>query len=282
MKNIFKLIFLSLVTIFCFSCTEEIELDLNKGDNLKIVVDAWLDNSGRQQVISLSLSTDFYDVETPDEAVGAIVTVSSSRKTYTFVEGEAGKYYMQEDFDAQEGEEFTLQIEYKEEVYTATHKMNRVAELLDVNYELFEEYDSSFTYRGINPDSLDEWDVYVTFQEPQGVGDYYYFDSYKKSTDPTTNLYPGEYYNDEILDGVFIDNEYVSYGYYEPGDTIITQMFSISEEVFDYLLAIDEQTDFRGFIFDTPPANVPSNISNDGKGFFIVSGVSEFEKVLEE
>lgn len=281
MKNIFKILLLGLVSIMWISCTEEIELDLNKGDNLKLVVDAWLDNSGREQMISLSLSTDYFDNETPSEAEGAIVTVSSDRKTYTFEEREAGQYYMKEDFDAEEGEDFGLQIDYKGEVYTASHKMNRVAELLDVNYVLYEEYDSSYTYRGLNPDSLDEWDVYVTFQEPPGVGDHYYFDSYLKSEGPTANLYPGEYYDDEILDGAFIDSEYVSYGYYEPGDTIITQMFSISEEVYDYLLAIDEQTDFRGFIFDTPPANVPSNISNDGKGFFIVSAVSEFEKVLE-
>lgn len=281
MKNINKVILLSLISFFWVSCTEEIELDLNKGDNLKLVVDAWLDNSGRQQTISLSLSTDFYDVETADEAEGAIVTVSSDRKTYTFEEKSAGQYYMNEGFDAQEGENFELRIEYNGEVYTATQSMNRVADLQAVDFVLFNEFDEENNNYSINPDSLDEWDIYATFQEPPGLGDFYYFSNYLKSDGPNINLYLGEYYEDDILDGAFIDSEYVTYGFYEIGDTIVTQMFSISEEVHDYLKAVDEQTDFRGFIFDTPPANVPTNISNDGKGFFVVSAVSELEKVLE-
>lgn len=281
MKKVSIVILIGFISFLWASCTEVIELDLNKGGNLKLVVDAWLDNSGRQQSISLSLSTDFYDVETPDEAENAVVTVSSGRKTYTFEEREAGEYYMNEDFDAREGETFELRIEYEDEIYTATQTMNRVAELQTVDFVLFEEFDEENHDTRANPDRLDEWDIYATFQEPSGVGDYYYFSNFLKSEGPNINLYQGEYYEDEILDGAFIDSEYVTYGYYDIGDTIVTQMFSISKDVFDYLTAVDEQTDFRGFIFDTPPANVPTNISNDGKGFFVVSSVSEIEKVLE-
>lgn len=283
MKNLISIIFISITLLLTQSCTEVIDLELNNGDNLKLVVDAWLDNSGRTQEINLSLSTDFYDNETPDEATGAIVTVSSDRKTYTFTEAEAGQYLMDEEFDAQVGENFTLNIDYKGDTYTASHMMNRIAELENVNYVLYESIDEEDEHNAtINPDSLDEWDIYVTFQEPEGRGDFYYFGNFLKENGPQTNLYLGEYFEDEILDGAYIDNEYATYGFFKPGDTIVTQMFSISEEVNDYLFAVDNQTDFRGFIFDAPPANVPTNISNEGKGFFIVSAVSEFEKVLEE
>jgi len=280
-STIYRILYLVVFSYLCFSCTEIIDLELNKGDNLKIVVDAWLDNSGREQVIKLSLSTDFFDAETPSVATGAAVTVSSERKTYPFIEKEPGRYVMDGIFDAQVGEIFTLEIVYNGELYTATQQMNRIAELENVNYVLYEEFEEEDFNELTNPERLDEWDIYVTFQEPKGVGDYYYFGNYNKRTGPETNLYLGEYYSDELLDGAFIDDEYATYGFYEPGDTIVTEMFSISEDVHDYLFAVDNQTDFRGFIFDAPPANVPTNISNDGKGFFIVSGVSLFEKVLE-
>ena len=232
-------------------------------------------------MIKLSLSTDFFDAETPSVATGAAVTVSSERKTYAFIEKEPGRYVVDGIFDAQVGETFTLEIVYNGEMYTATQQMNRIAELENVNYVLYEEFEEEDFSELTNPERLDEWDIYVTFQEPKGVGDYYYFGNYNKRTGPETNLYLGEYFSDELLDGAFIDDEYATYGFYAPGDTIVTEMFSISEEVHDYLFAVDNQTDFRGFIFDAPPANVPTNISNDGKGFFIVSGVSLFEKVLE-
>ena len=282
MKNFKSILYLALFSYLSFSCTEVIDLELNKGDNLKIVVDAWLDNSGREQVIKLSLSTDFFDAETPSEATGAEVTVTSERTSYNFIEQEPGRYVVDGLFDGQVGETFTLEILYKGETFTATQKMNRIADLDNVNFVLYEVFEEEDFNPAINPNRLDEWDIYVTFQEPEGVGDYYYFGNYNKRTGPETNLYLGEYYNDELLDGALIDNEYATYGFYEPGDTIVTEMFSISEEVHDYLFAVDNQTDFRGFIFDAPPANVPTNISNDGKGFFIVSAVSLFEKVLEE
>lgn len=281
MKNHKSILYLALFAYCCCSCTEVIDLELNKGDNLKLVVDAWLDNSGRNQVIKLSLSTDFFDAETPDVATGADVTVSSERTSYTFTEREPGRYVVDGIFDGQVGETFTLNIEYNGEIYTATQTMNRIAELQEVNYVLYEEFDEENFDPTNNPDRHDEWDIYVTFQETEGLGDHYYFGNYQKNEERGTNLYLGEYYDDELLDGAFIDEEYATYGFYEPGDTIVTEMFSISEEVFEYLSAVDNQTEFRGFIFDAPPANVPTNISNDGKGFFIVSGVSLFEKVLE-
>jgi len=280
MKNILVVITLILGLLWT-SCTEPIDLNLNTGDNQKLVVDAWLRNADRPQVINLSISTDYFDEETPTEATGAIITVSSERKTYTFTETEAGTYIMDQRFDGKPGETFTLNVDYQSKTYTATQQMNRIAELTDIDYVLYAEYEEE-NVNPNNPDNLDEWDVYATFQEPIGTGDYYYFGSFEKSKGPQSNLTLGEYYEDSLLDGAFIESEYVTYGFYEPGDTIITQMFSISEEVHDYLIAIDQQTDFRGFIFDAPPANVPTNISNDGKGFFIISAVSEFEKILEE
>jgi hypothetical protein len=59
-------------------------------------------------------------------------------------------------------------------------------------------------------------------------------------------------------------------------------MYALSEEAHDYLLAITDQTEYRGGLFDTPPANVPTNIRGGGFGFFITAAVAEIEIPIPE
>jgi len=208
------------------------------------------------------------------------VTVSSDTKTYTFTDNGSGLFFMDQAFDGQPGETFTLKIDYDGETYTAVQQMNRIATLEDVRYELYESFDSTNVDEITNPDNADIYDIYVTFQEPLGAGDNYFVTSHKKPLAPNKDLRFGWYYEDELLDGAYFEDEYIEDGAYSVGDTVVTQLYSITKETYDYFLAIDEQTEFRGFVFDKPPANVPTNITNGGRGFFIVSAVSEFEKVV--
>ena len=58
-------------------------------------------------------------------------------------------------------------------------------------------------------------------------------------------------------------------------------MLSISKEAYDYFEAIMLETEYRGGPFDTPPADVPDNISGDAKGFFIASSVARAYMIIE-
>lgn len=270
MKNI---IYLSALVIFCISCTERIDLELNSGDNLKLVVDAWIDDSDRRQFIDLSLTVDYFEDEKIRYAKDAIITITDGLNTFNFTESDNGRYYMNEEFIAIEGNLYTLNIQYLDKQYTATQTLKRNTEIDAVYYDL---YDSNSDDPNLKP----EYDIYISMQELEGEGDHYYFNNYLKGDLPIKDLRFGESASDELVDGSYIDSTYVTYGFYEVGDTVVTQMFSITEEVNEYISAIYDQTDRGESIFDSPPANVPTNIIGDGVGFFIISKISEFEKVI--
>ncbi|MEE9371529.1 MAG: DUF4249 domain-containing protein [Saprospiraceae bacterium] len=277
-KNIImKYSTLCLISILLIaSCTETIDLQLNTGDNLQLVVDAWIDDSDRRQLIELSLTSDYFNSEAPTTATGAtiVMTSSSSGDTYTFSEESPGKYYMNKNLQGNPRDTYNLKINYQTKEYSATHALNRVPELLDIDYIIVAD-------SRINTLSSVQYEIYISFQEPDGKGDYYYVDNYHKYDGDNTNLYQGNYSSDRFYDGEYLDHIFATFGTGNRGDTIVTRLFSISKEAFEYVVDVDNQTEFRGFIFDSPPANVSTNISNGGKGFFIVSAVSEYEKILE-
>jgi len=54
-----------------------------------------------------------------------------------------------------------------------------------------------------------------------------------------------------------------------PGDTVTLMMSSITKEYYNFIVELmDETFEFRNPLFSGPPANISTNISNDGVGFF--------------
>jgi hypothetical protein len=57
-------------------------------------------------------------------------------------------------------------------------------------------------------------------------------------------------------------------------------MISISKAYYDFLTALMIETVWRGTPWDGPPANIPGNISNGGKGFFRASAVTRKSNIF--
>lgn len=267
-----SIIILSIFFLLFSACTEEIDLDLNSGDNLKLVVDAWIDDSGRRQFVNLSLTADYYDNTDGSIATGATVSIVGDSKTYELLEESPGKYFFQEDFEGSVGTNYQLKINYNDVEYLANQTIQPSTSLDNVTFD-FEETDRE--------DEKLEYYFYASLKEIEGEGDYYYFNHYQKGDLPELNFDYAGFGSDEGIDAEYIEDIEVSYGYYNPGDTVIVQLYTISKEANDYLTAIDSQTDTDAGIFSVPLANIEGNISGDARGFFIVSAVSEFEVVLE-
>ncbi|MEM9920099.1 MAG: DUF4249 domain-containing protein [Bacteroidota bacterium] len=265
MKNIlFLLPFVAL-----FACTERIDLELNEGDNQKLVVDAWITNQMDRQYVRLTLTTSYYYNQTAPAAREATVLLSDEDQTYTLTEREPGFYYLPNEFETKIGHQYTLDITYKGVDYTASTMLNRVAEIDSVGYYLDEPEENIYA-------------ITLYAQEPVGQGDHYFFKNYKKGTTTADTLRNTDFASDEVVDGNYIGGADIGYEEYAIGDTVIVEMFSISQGAFDYLLAIMLETEYRGGPFDTPPANVPTNISGDAKGYFIMSMVSDGWTIIEE
>ncbi len=267
------LIVLFLSTLF-FSCTEEIDFDLNQQEFDRLVVEGEFSNRDKEHIIKLSRTTSFYDPKNPPIETGAEVFIrSSDNEIIPFIDGGAG-YYVSDFASGELGKTYTLNIKTKDgEVYTASETMKRTSPI----DSMASEYVSIF----------EDYNLNIYTQEPPGKGDYYLW---RVNVD-------GEFVNDtlrfkSLLNDDFVDGAYVTGGtIYQLNkswfldrtvnppvekDSIIVgvETVAITEEYYDFLFAALLETEFRGTPFDGPPANVPGNISNGALGYFAVANAS--------
>ena len=267
-----KLIYISIVTSLFFSaCTEQIDLELNTDNNVRLVVDGILTTDTTAHLIDLSLTTDYFQEGIADRATDATVTISDGTTTEVLSELEPGKYFTSENYAGEENKTYTLEIDYNGKTYIGTSILPSVTPLDSIQVESIEPED----------DEEDNNSVIPFFQEPSEFGNYYIFKM----------LINGEYFTGGIEDWFFTDDTAVNGSYIggpeffrffaETGDTITFEQFSITKEIFDNLNAILLETEFRGGLFDGAPANIPANINNGAVGAFIVSDVERKTTIIE-
>lgn len=267
-----------LISVALSACTEQIELDLNTDENVRLVVDAMITTESKAHLVDLTLTTDFFQEGIPDRAEDAVVSISDGTTTEILTEDEPGKYYTSDGFAGEVNKSYTLKIDYDGETYTGTSILPPVATLDSINVVSFEPEEDPFEEE---EGPLDNNSVIAYFQEPAELGDFYIFKM----------LINGEYYTKGIQDWFFTDDTAVNGSYIadaeffrfpaEPGDTITFEQFSITEEVFDNLNAVLLETIFRGGLFDGAPANVPSNIDNGAIGAFIAADIQSKSVIIE-
>lgn len=253
------------------NCTERIDLDLNKNEHQRLVVDGWFTSVPQAHTVRLTLTTDYFKNESAPKATGAIVTISDGTTTITLNEQSPGIYQTAPDVKGEPGKTYTLEIDYNGETYTSSSYMNRVPPIDSLAYKIDEEEID-------NPDEDNDgklwYELLFYAQEPKGPGDHYYFKAFINGDSQSDTLRNNGFVNDDLVDGSYIDG--ISYDFFEvnEGDSIAAEMLSISKEAFEYFNAVMLETDYRGSIFDSPPANIPTNISNGALGFFSASAVS--------
>ena len=70
------------------------------------------------------------------------------------------------------------------------------------------------------------------------------------------------------------------YGF-RSGRYVTQKRFSISQSYYDFLRSVFMETEWRGTLFDSTPANIKGNVSNGGLGFFSAQAVRKVAFVLE-
>lgn len=254
-------------------CTKEIDLDLNNEEFQRLVVEAWLTDEEKAHEVSLTLTADYFQNDVPEVATGATVTISDGVQIFELNETEPGHYFTEGNVKGEAGKTYTLKIEYDGKTYEATSILE-AAPPIDL-LEAIEEEDTD------EDDEYNEYTILLHTTEPEGKGDHYYWESYPAdlADDPTRTFW--EVAEDEFVDGNLIGGAEILYVEAQPGETFIFEQYRITEEAFDFFIAIQYETVFKGGLFDTPPANIPSNINNGAIGFFVTAGVAKSEVSFE-
>lgn len=255
------------------ACTERIDIDLDNEANQRLVVDAWLTDEAKAHQVKLTLTSDYFKNEPPEPATGATVRITDGLETFDLQETSPGIYLTANDVQGKPGHTYTLTIDWEGKTYSATSLLRAVPPIDSLDYEEAEFQDED--------NDLTEYSVLLYTTEPPTPDDAYYWKGYLiDAPNDLTRTY-WEIAEDKFVNGSPINGAEVLIVEANPGDKFIFEQYNISQESFDFFLAVQTETIFKGGIFDTPPANVPSNLNNDALGFFVTGAVVRTELVIE-
>ncbi|WOD43795.1 DUF4249 domain-containing protein [Hwangdonia lutea] len=269
-KSIYIMLFISI----SLSCEDVIQVDLETAPT-RLVIDASLNwekgTNGNMQHIKLSLTAPFFDDDIPP-ATGAIVSVTDSNSnTFNFIEEGTTGIYKTDLFIPEINGEYTLNIIYKNDTYSATETLKPVTPIEFVE----QKNDGGF--------AGDEIEIKAFYTDPKNIENYYLFE-FRKPVVNTINL---EVYDDEFTDGnqifaFYSDENLLS------GDQLEIISYGISSRTYNYLNILLQQTDNEsGDPFETQPATVRGNCvnvtnpNNYPLGYFRVSEAHIFSYVVE-
>lgn len=260
LRHIFLLVLISLT-----SCEEEIDLDLNTAVP-KLVIEASINYYPDPNVtdfpkIKLSLTAPYFDTNILPITSAEVTITDEQGNIYPFVHNENGLYYG--DFEPQPNTDYTLEIMYENELYTATTQLVSAVPLEFVE----QRNDAGFSGEDI--------ELKVFFDDPAGEDNFYFFEGKSEKG----NIYDA--LTDEFFDGNLI------FGYYlveniEPNDVITFNLYGINEQNYNYLFILIQQGDAAAGPFETQPATVRGNITNQTNadnfplGYFRISEAYHF------
>jgi hypothetical protein len=263
MKN---LTFIAILIFFSLtSCEEVIDLELNSAEP-KLVVEASINYYPEPNVtefpkIKLSLTAPYFNNVIPAVTDAEVNITDEIGNIYPFIHDENGWYYGE--FEPKGNIRYTLEIVYKNEIYTATTQL-----INSVPIEFVEQKnDGGFLGEDI--------ELKAYFTDPPGERNFYFFEGISLKG----NVYDA--LSDEFFDGNLI------FGFYsnedlEPGDVVTFRLYGINERNYNYIFTLLQQGDAPAGPFETQPATVRGNIVNQTNpdnfplGYFRISEVYHF------
>lgn len=275
-------IFLGIVSSFlALSCTDVVQVDVPNAPE-RLVVDASIDwekgTKGTIQRIKLSTTLPFFakkDTKAYVNDASVKITNKVTGEIFPFTLTKDGVYENKQ-FAPVLNHTFALEINYKNQKYTATETFIEVPEI----YGIEQTKEGGF--------SPDNWKVKFYFKDTKGVRNYYLI-AHKLKGDIIPNYYT---LSDDFVDGSEI-NFYADEGNKDDelkiGDMVSLKLYSISERYFNYMSVLVKQVEegAGGNPFSSPPVQLKGNIKNDTKpenyplGFFRLTQVSSTSYTLK-
>ena len=270
MKRKFILI-LSFISVLLSGCYKEIDIELEDGDR-RLIVEAWFTTEQKVHEVKLTQSSSYFANEPAPLVSGANVTITGGGDTFVFSEVSPGLYQSAPTAQAKYRTNYTMTIDYNGEIYEASDYCDTVPEIDFMALDT--AYDNQGNFTGYN--------ILIWTKELDGYGHYYAWRVLVNGTYVTDTLSQLEYNSDEYLgDGLYFPEWPIDFvSEVASGDIVRLEQHNLSKQTYDAFIAIMSETDWRGGIFDSPPANVPSNFNNDALGLFVASPMFSYEIVV--
>ncbi|HKK68769.1 MAG TPA: DUF4249 domain-containing protein, partial [Bacteroidales bacterium] len=242
----------------------------------RLVVDGNITTEQRVHFLRLSESVSFFSDSASPPVSGAEVLITDGINDERLTESQdmPGIYITSDFFGGIPGRTYSLSVSN-----------------VDINEDgAMETYTSAAPLPDVSaPDSIelvfDEgwnvWKILLYAQENPETEDYYLFRLLKNGTliSNTISEYSvvsDKFFNEGKADGIWVQSIDASQesGDFEEGDVITLQMCGITEEYFEFIEAVQQESRGQYPLFSGPPANAPGNISNGALGYFSAFSVS--------
>lgn len=257
-------IFSLLLVLALFSCQKEIDIDLNDS-NPKLVIEANYIATDSIVTVRVSKTGSYFDNYITNPVNDAVVSIRENNGAEVIVPLSADGYYELANYIPTFGATYTIKVTQEGVDYSADSKLMPVLNFLPATYVYQEE--SLFSDAGY-------WITY-RFQDYSGVGNCYKLittyggERYDKFGDFSTG-------SDAYTDGNLIERPLIQS--FQPGDTILLELQSINQRVYDYYSQLSSNTSS----FTAAAGNPDYFWSNDALGYFSAYGYSTEEVIIVE
>ena len=258
MKRSHNNIFIALLALVAFSsCRDEVILNLNTVGAIT-VIESKISTDSVPFKVRVTTTADYYSLSIPI-VTDALVTISGSDGSLdTLFHDSAGYYYSKFVRYCKVGILYTLKVTHNGKSYSATEacpSQNPVDSVKAI-YQ---------PKNGFFPAGYYLWE-YTT--EKAGKGDCYYWELYQNDT----MIFDDFYYtgDDQFLED---NGQQLASDFQYPfrlGDSIVFEQHAITRQFFNFLNAVQSQTNRDGSPFSAPPSNISGNLSNGALGYFTV------------
>jgi hypothetical protein len=279
-----------LLPVLFFSCTEEIIIHT---DNSKpvVVIYGELTDEFTHQSVKITWSSPYFDNQPNAGISGAAVKiVSSDDKTYEFFENDTvpGLYESKAKWAIKADITYSLKVEIDSEGDVKTYEASTTI-LSPIAID-------SIAIAPIDIMGYKHYAVNLFGNEPEGE-DFYLCKYLVRDSLITTKISQYLMLNDVMFDGQYVDGFTLSFFdsienwekvpermrnqsvYLSPGDKVELQMSRVSKGFFDFVIQCQSEMHGSNPFFGGPPANITTNISNGGVGYFSGYCISRAEAV---
>jgi len=249
-----------LMSIIFVSCEKVIDIDLNEAEP-RLVVEGAITLDNLPNAVRLSTSGDFFTGKGIAPVNDAVVEISASNGQIETLKNIGSGIYLTQKITGTANTNYTLNITYNNNNYTASDTLPMQVNIEDVTYSI-----SEFGNSGPNGDEFaNHYDFFCKFKDQGGKRNYYLL-QIKLNGEPVEGR-RGKY---SLLSDEYSNGQMINYPFFGVGandnDTISIELSAIGHATYDYFRTLNDAISQGGM--GSTPYNPISNVSNNALGYF--------------
>ena len=249
-------------TMLLTSCEDVIDVDLNDAAPRLVIeanINTRIETGDVYGSVKLTTTAPFFNDNIPTVENAIVEIIDENGTVFRLNHTSAGMYFG--DFSTQENTDYRLQVFYNDEIYTASTSHIPTAPL-----EYVEQRDDG----GFMGDQIE---LKVYFEDPPNEENFYFYTA-SSERGIRRDVFKDEFFDGNLMFGSYVADDLAA------SDWVQFNLYGITEEYYNYMYILLQQTGGGGGPFETQPATVRGNIINETNpenyplGYFRISEVS--------